>query len=386
MKRPSGNQEPSTPERDDFNRRMMTHAIKLARRAEGRVEPNPMVGCVIVKNGRIIGQGHHRRFGEDHAEAEALRSCTQNPKDATVYVTLEPCSHHGKTPPCTEALIEAKVGQVLFAIGDPNKAIIGGGKHLLRKAGIDAREGLCRSEAAELAAPFVTTVTKGRPYIIAKWAQSLDGKLTTRTGHSKWISCEASRRRVHLLRARVDAILVGSGTAYADDPLLTARDVTIKRTALRIVLDSGLRIKPESQLATTAWQVPTLVFTTAQRASSPKAGRLAERGVEIASCRRRGNLLSLSAILKELHKRGITNLMVEGGPATLSSFLQGNLVDEALVFVSPKFIGGAKAPGPLDGIGAGAATVDKAITPLTISTRRSGIDTLYHMRFTDPLG
>ncbi|GAF88580.1 unnamed protein product, partial [marine sediment metagenome] len=210
---------------DPLDHRMMARAIALARRGEGHVEPNPMVGCVIVRNRRSIGEGYHRRFGGPHAEIEALLACTRDPQGATVYVSLEPCCHHGKTPPCTDALIAARVARVVVAARDPNPVVRGRGIRRLRTAGIDVETGVLEGEAAEVLAPYATRVRLYRPFVIAKWAQSLDGKLATRTGHSQWISCEASRRRVHRLRARVDAILVGCGTVLADDPLLTARGV-----------------------------------------------------------------------------------------------------------------------------------------------------------------
>lgn len=185
---------------DDFDRRMMARAVALARRGEGRVEPNPMVGCVVVRNRRVIGEGYHRRFGGPHAEIEALRFCTANPRGATLYVSLEPCCHHGQTPPCSDALIDARVVRVVVAVGDPNPVVQGRGIRRLRAAGIAVETGLLEREAAEVLAPYVTRMRLGRPYVIAKWAQSLDGKLATRTGDSRWISCEASRRSVHRLR------------------------------------------------------------------------------------------------------------------------------------------------------------------------------------------
>jgi len=367
---------------DPLDHRMMARAIALARRGEGRVEPNPMVGCVIVRAGRVIGEGYHRRFGGPHAEIEALRACTRDPQGATVYVSLEPCCHHGKTPPCTDALIAARVARVVVAARDPNQVVRGRGIRRLRAAGIDVETGVLEGEAAEVLAPYATRVRLGRPFVIAKWAQSLDGKLATRTGHSQWISCETSRCRVHRLRARVDAILVGCGTVLADDPLLTARGVPIRRRALRVVLDGQLRIREKCQILDTCSDVSTLVMTTSGRVSTRKADRLRRSGVEVVACRSRGGRLQLDDCLRTLAAREVTNLLVEGGPTVLTSLLEAGLVDEAFVFVSPMLVGGRTAPGALGG--AGAAKIAAAMSPRSVRTQRSGTDVLYRMRFTKP--
>jgi diaminohydroxyphosphoribosylaminopyrimidine deaminase/5-amino-6-(5-phosphoribosylamino)uracil reductase len=360
---------------------MMSRAVSLASKGEGRVEPNPMVGCVIAREDRVIGEGYHRRFGGPHAEVEALRACTENPRGATVYVSLEPCCHHGKTPPCSDALIEAGVVRVVIAVKDPSPHTDRGGVSRLRRAGIKVDIGVCAREAGELLTPFLTRVRLNRPYTIAKWAQSLDGKLATRSGDSKWISCEASRKRVHRLRGRVDAILVGSGTVLADDPMLTARNVSIRRRALRVVLDGRLRISEKCQLAVTASTVPTLALTSATRARSRRAQRLSRLGMEVLACHTRRGRLVLADCLRKLAERDVTNLLVEGGPTVLTAFLEAGLVDEAWVFVAPKLIGGERAPVVL--AGRGAARMDAAITPKTVTTHRSGTDILYRMRLTD---
>ena len=361
---------------------MMQRAFALARRGQGRVEPNPMVGCVLVRQGRVVGEGYHRRFGGLHAEVEALQACATSPRGATVYVSLEPCCHHGKTPPCTDALINAGVARVVVGLRDPSPLVRGRGIRQLRAAGITVETGVLVDEAAELLAPFLTRVCRGRPYVIAKWAQSLDGKLATRTGHSQWISGEASRRRVHRLRARVDAILVGSGTVKADDPRLTAREVSIRRRAMRVVLDGRLRIPPKCQLVDSAREIPTLVITSPGGAKTPKARRLVTKGVEVIAGRLRRGRLALDACLKALAKRDATNLLLEGGPTILTAFFEAGLVDEALVFTSPTLIGGSGAPSVLGG--RGAPRVDAAVQPRSVETRRSGTDILHRLRFTDP--
>lgn len=361
---------------------MMKRALALAGRGQGWVEPNPMVGCVIVQDGRVVGEGYHRRFGGWHAEIEALRACSVSPRGATVYVSLEPCCHAGKTPPCTAALIEAEVARVVIAQRDPNPTVDGRGIRQLQAAGIAVDVGLLGNEAAELLAPYMTRILLGRPYVIAKWAQTLDGKLATRTGDSKWISGEVSRRRVHLLRARVDAILVGAGTVAMDDPLLTARDVPLRRQALRVVLDGLLRIPGKRQLLNTAQEVPTIVMTTPRPAQTAKAKRMIEKGVEVIAWQAYRDRLTLRSCLAELHDREVTNLLIEGGPTIFSTFFAARLIDEAFVFTAPKMIGDNRAPGVLRG--QGVARIAAALTPLSVETQRFGADILHHLRFTEP--
>lgn len=361
---------------------MMLRAVQLARRGEGFVEPNPMVGCVLTREGRIIGEGFHHRFGGPHAEVNALRACKANPRGATCYVTLEPCDHFGKTPPCTDALIAAGIARVVVALRDPNPLVHGRGIQRLRRAGIVVETGVCASEATRLIAPFATRVALGRPYVIAKWAQSLDGRLATRTRDSRWISGEVSRRHVHRLRARADAILVGSGTVLADDPLLTARGVRLRRTALRVVLDARLRTPESCQLLATIGTVPVLIFTSATGAHGPKARRLRARGVDVEVVPRAHGSLSLHGVLQRLARRGVTNLMVEGGPTVLSSFFDLNLVDEAHIFVAPMLIGGAAAPSVWTG--RGVAQIRKIRKPAWARVQRCGEDVHYTLRWCDP--
>lgn len=360
----------------------MRRALLLARRGEGRVEPNPMVGCVICRDGRIIGEGFHRRFGGPHAEVDALRRCSKSPRHATLYVTLEPCCHVGKTPPCTSALVEAGIARVVVACRDPNPLVDGKGIAALRRAGIDVSVGVTQDDAAELLAPFATVQRLQRPYVIVKWAQSLDGKLATRTGESRWISGEAARRRVHRLRSRMDAILVGAGTVCADDPLLTARGVPLRRRALRVVCDGQLNLPIKCQLVVTARQVPTLVFTAMDNIESAKAQRLRASGVEVVGLRAAGTSRFLAGALRDLARRGVTNLLVEGGAQVLAGFLDARLVDEALVFVAPLLIGGTKAPSPWNGLG--VAELADARLPRLVSVTRLGHDHLFRLRLTPP--
>lgn len=378
-----------------LDEQMMARAIALGRRGEGRVEPNPMVGCVIVQRQRIIGSGYHRRFGGSHAEVEALGSCLSSPRGATVYVSLEPCSHQGKTPPCTAALIEAGVGRVVFAVRDPSEHAGGRATRLLRQAGIEVMSGVMELDAVRLLAPFLISTRLPRPYVIAKWAQSLDGRMATTTGQSKWITSQQSRLLAHRIRARVDAVMVGAGTALVDDPFLTARGVPIRRRAIRVVLDSRLRIAEACHLTECAEMEPgdmgpdemktggsprTVVFTSTAKARSPKAKRLVSKGVSVIPCSRRGAHLSLRACLRKLQQLGVTNVLVEGGPRLLTSLLRDQLVDEAQVFVSPRLMGGEGSSGML-GRFVGSEVVD-ALSPRSVHTRRIGPDLLYRLALT----
>ncbi len=339
-----------------------------------------MVGCVVVRRGRIIAAGYHRRFGGPHAEIEALRACGENPRGATVYVSLEPCCHYGKTPPCTQALIEAGVAKVVVAVGDPSPEVNGQGIRRLRLAGITVQTGVLANEVREVLAPFLTRVRLGRPYVIAKWAQSLDGRLATVAGDSRWISCEASRRRVHRLRGRMDAVLVGSQTVLIDDPLLTAREVPVRRRATRVVLDSRLRLPNTCRLVATSKDIPTLIVTTTAKAATRRAESLRRDGVEIVSCRSKNGRIVLADALRVLAKRDMTNVLVEGGPTLLGSFFQHGLVDEAFVFTAPILLRGSDARTML--AGRGARRMVDALRPRTVATHRSGDDTLCHLRFT----
>lgn len=377
-----------------FDARMMRRALRLARRGQGRVEPNPMVGCILVRDGRIIAEGWHRRFGGPHAEAAALNAAGEGgAAGATAYVTLEPCCHFGKTPPCADALIRAGVRRVVAGTEDPNPLVVGGGFHRLREAGIEVVAGVEGAAAKELIAPFTTRIRRGRPYVIAKWAQSLDGKLAAASGDSKWISCEASRRRVHRLRARVDAIIVGVGTVLADDPLLTARDVPVRRVAARVVLDARLRTVLSSALVRSAGAAPLIIMTSAAAAARPAAHKLAWHGVRVVSCRSRRGLIDPADVLARLAEDGATNVLVEGGAAVLTSFLSAGLVDEAHVYVAPLLIpdsrgaviGSARfrsrAAFPARGQRSGFMTIAQALRPDSIRWRRIGTDVCAQLRF-----
>jgi len=332
----------------------MRRALELALRGQGRVEPNPLVGCVIVSGepdaSNLLGEGWHQKFGEAHAERQALADATRQGhadklRGATAYVTLEPCCHHGKTPPCTTALIEAGIGHVVAAQLDPYPQVSGRGVDVLRSAGIAVT-------AHRVNAPYLKRLHRQRPWVIAKWAMSLDGKIATSSGDSQWISSPASRAQVQHLRSRVDAILVGSRTALTDNPLLTARtDTPPLRTALRVVVDSQLRLPLDSRLVATASHTPLLI------ACGPHAPQH-----KIEQCRQLGCLVTvftdadrqqrLDKLLESLAcEHSVTNLLVEGGGELLGSLFDGQHLDQCEVYIAPKLIGGQAAPGPLGGLG-----------------------------------
>ncbi|MFP3936937.1 MAG: bifunctional diaminohydroxyphosphoribosylaminopyrimidine deaminase/5-amino-6-(5-phosphoribosylamino)uracil reductase RibD [Phycisphaerae bacterium] len=328
--------------------RHMLRALELARQGLGAVEPNPPVGAVLVAGGEVIGSGRHRRFGGPHAEVEALRSAEQagkNPRGATMYVTLEPCSHHGKTPPCTEAIISAGIARVVIAMEDPDANVSGRGIETLQSAGVDVTAGVCAEEARELLAAYIKTRTAGRPWVICKWAQTADGYLAVPDG--RWVSGPASRAEVHRLRGICDGVLVGLGTVRADDALLTNRSGRGRKPA-RVVLDGDLEIPPSCQLVRTVGEAPVIVVTCTQAADRQreKVRSLTDAGVEVLPLPEeshreptRESRVDLELLLDELGRRRWTRLLVEGGADVLESFISGGLSDELVVFVSPRRLG-----------------------------------------------
>jgi diaminohydroxyphosphoribosylaminopyrimidine deaminase / 5-amino-6-(5-phosphoribosylamino)uracil reductase len=334
---------------------VMRRAIELARRGEGRVEPNPMVGAVIVDESlNLLGEGWHERFGAAHAEVNALSSAGERARGATMYVTLEPCCHVGKTPPCVDALLAAGISRVVIGMQDPFPRVAGGGIARLCANGVGVEVGLLAREIQGLNAPFRKLVATGRPWVHVKWAMTLDGKIASRAGHSRWISNEASRRVVHELRGRMDAIVIGSGTALADDPLLTPRPPG-PRLPARVVIDRRARLPLDSQLVRTAREAPVIVFTD-PRASSRSIDALRAAGVEVLSSVsservENGQGSGLARVLAELGRRDMTNILVEGGPTLAGALFDEHLIDEIHVFIAPKLVGGKEARSPLDGVG-----------------------------------
>jgi diaminohydroxyphosphoribosylaminopyrimidine deaminase/5-amino-6-(5-phosphoribosylamino)uracil reductase len=356
-----------------FDVAAMQRAIELARRGEGHVEPNPMVGAVVAAAGRIIGEGFHARFGGPHAEVEALLAAGAAARRATLYVTLEPCCHHGKTPPCTEAVVAAGIARVVIAARDPFPAVNGGGIAALRAAGIAVEAGLCERESLRLTAPFRKLVEAKKPWVIAKWAMSLDGRMATASGESRWISSAESREIVHGLRGRVDAIVVGIGTALADDPQLTARpgDGSIPpRQPVRIVLDSTARLPLDSRLVQTARE-QSLLVAVGPDAPADRREALAAAGCEVWNGRERDPGERLTSLCVELGRRRFTNVLIEGGADVLGSLFDRGEADEAWAFIAPKIIGGQAAPAPIGGRGI-AGMADAAGIKIEEITRPGG--------------
>jgi len=313
------------------NKHYIQLALKIAQKGIGNVEPNPAVGCVIVKNNKIIGKGYHKKFGAPHAEINALKSCKKSPAGATMYITLEPCCHFGKTPPCTDAIIKAGIKKVVAAGKDPTKKVAGKGFKILKKAGIEIETGICKGEAEKLNAPFFKFAKTKKPWVIIKWAQSRDGFLA-RTDKKRWITNAKSRKDVHNLRKRVQAILVGINTVLKDDPMLTAKP-NIGKQPLRVVLDSRLKIPTDCNLLKTAKKTPVCIFTTIGKA------KLRQKGIQIVKVGKYKGGINLKAVLAELGKRNIQQLLVEGGERVITSFLKQKLVDEIIVYTSNEKLG-----------------------------------------------
>jgi diaminohydroxyphosphoribosylaminopyrimidine deaminase / 5-amino-6-(5-phosphoribosylamino)uracil reductase len=330
---------------------VMARALELAARGLGSVEPNPPVGAVLVDDElNLIAEGWHQRFGGPHAEIEALTQAGDRSRGATLFVTLEPCCHQGKTGPCTEAIARAGVRKVVVAARDPFPKVDGKGIERLRSLGIETEIGLLEQPAACLIAPFRKLVTTGRPWVHAKWAMTLDGKIATQSGDSRWISNEASRAVVHQLRGGMDAIIVGAGTARQDDPLLTARPPG-PRTATRIVVDSQARLSLTSQLVRTVSEAPLLVATLID-APAENVRQLQEHGAHVLQLpASKAGDVDLDRLLAELGRRQFTNVLFEGGSRVFGSLFDGGDVDEVHVFIAPKIAGGAGAPAPVAGKG-----------------------------------
>jgi diaminohydroxyphosphoribosylaminopyrimidine deaminase/5-amino-6-(5-phosphoribosylamino)uracil reductase len=329
--------------------KFMRSALKLAEKGVGSVEPNPAVGCVIVKSGQVIGKGYHRRFGGPHAEINAIEDCQTlgvKPEGGTMYVTLEPCCHEGKTGPCTRAIIEAGLARVVAATGDPSVHAGGQGLAQLQQAGIDVEVGLCEQEAKQLNAPFFKYVTTGRCWVVLKWAQSIDGKLAyaSPSPEKRWMTNEMSRSDAHRLRRRVGAIVVGINTVLADDPLLTPRPSKGKKP-LRVVLDDALKIPLGCRLLRTLKTSPVLVYTrqAAVDAGAKQVERIRKKGADVVVYDEPPESSGLRMLLDGLSNRGVQQVLVEGGPQVLTSFLREGLADEICVYIAPRLLGAGGA-------------------------------------------
>lgn len=336
---------------DAVAEQLMRRALELAKQGLGFVEPNPAVGAIVVDDsGAILGEGWHQKYGGPHAEVHALAAAGEAARGATLFVTLEPCCHYGKTPPCSKAVIAAGIRRVYVATQDPAPHVDGGGIDELRQSGIEVEVGLLGDEARLLIAPFVQLVTKHRPWFHGKWAMTLDGKIASRTGHSQWISNSQSRAIVHQLRGRMDGVLVGIGTVLADDPMLTARPAG-PRNATRIILDSLARLPLDSQLVRTAAQIPVIDVVTSNTPED-RIKALREAGVEVLVVSRvMDDKLSLTQLADELGRRRMTNILVEGGQEILGGFFDAKLIDEVHAFIAPKLVGGTTAKSPIGGFG-----------------------------------
>ena len=328
----------------------MLQAIQLAKQGEGWINPNPMVGAVIVKNGRIIGKGYHKKCGELHAERNAIASLTESAEGATIYVTLEPCCHYGKTPPCTEAIIEQKIKRVVIGSRDPNPKVSGKGIKMLQEAGIEVIEDFMREECDRLNPVFFHYITTKTPYVVMKYAMTLDGKIATKTGASKWITGEAARAEVQHMRHRYMGIMAGIGTVLADDPMLNVR-VEGWKSPIRILCDSGLRIPLDGQIVKSAGKYRTIVAYADSENTEAKRKRLHEMGVETICCPDENNQVDLKKLMKYLGEEGIDSILLEGGGTLNDSALRAGIVQEVQAFIAPKLFGGMNSKTPVEGIG-----------------------------------
>lgn len=352
----------------------MLRALQLAEMGLGRTRPNPAVGAVIVKDGIIVGEGYHRQAGTPHAEIHALNQAGELARGADIYVTLEPCSHYGKTPPCANALIEAGIKRVVAAVLDPNPLVAGRGIKLLQEAGIETQVGVLEQPARRLNEAFFKYISTKRPWVALKTAMTLDGKIATRQGHSRWITSAEARKFVHQLRDRYDAIMVGIGTVLADDPLLNTRlEDPGARDPIRIVIDGQLQLPLDSHIVKTSDQQPTLVYTT-HMADSQREAALANRGLEIIRIDGTQDNLDLGQVMDDLGRRGLLSVLVEGGSGLNASLLEHKLVDKLYWFIAPKIVGGIHAPGPV--AGEGAATMNEAMQLHDMEMRQIGDDVL----------
>jgi diaminohydroxyphosphoribosylaminopyrimidine deaminase/5-amino-6-(5-phosphoribosylamino)uracil reductase len=334
----------------------MRMALKLALKAEGKTSPNPLVGAVLVKDGKTVGRGYHKRCGLPHAEVNAIRDAGGKAKGATLYVTLEPCDHFGRTPPCTDAIIKGGIRRVVIAMKDPNPINNGRGIRALKRSGIKVSVGILKDEAAEINRPYIKFITRNMPYVTIKAAESLDGKIASRTGDSKWISAADSRRYVKKLRGKVDAVMIGSNTALKDDPLLLSKVPGSKEPA-RIIVDDALKTPLDSRVIRSRDASPVIIATVKNttRKSLYKA-----RGVEVLMTRSKKGMVDLNELLRTLAIRGMSHILVEGGGELIASFMEEGLADRLLFFVAPKIIGGRSAVSPVEG--AGIARIKDAIS------------------------
>lgn len=349
----------------------MQRAVKLARGALGATSPNPAVGAVLVRDGQVVGEGCTRPPGGLHAEAVALAQAREHARGATLYVTLEPCTHHGRTPPCTDAIVRAGVVEVRAALRDPNPAVSGGGLEALEAAGVRVAVGEGAEDARSVLEGYLHWVVTGLPLVVAKFAMSLDGKIATAAGESQWITGEAARGRAHELRAASDAVMVGAGTALQDDPRLTVRDPSgepADRQPLRVVVDSQGRTQPSARV----FAAPGGVLIAVAGAAPARERALRQAGADVLRFPSEDGRVDVRALLGALGERGVTSLLVEGGGGLLASLFEGRMVDRVEAFVAPMIIGGRDAPTPVEGVG--AARLADALRLGGVTVERLGED------------
>lgn len=332
----------------------MKRAIELAKQGAGWTAPNPLVGAVVVKNGRVIGEGYHRKYGELHAERNALAACSEDPAGATLYVTLEPCCHYGKTPPCTEIIIEKKIAKVVIGSRDPNPKVAGKGARILREHGIEVVEDYMREACDALNPVFFHYITTKTPYVVLKFAMTLDGKIATRTGASKWITGEAARNHVHQLRGRYAGILAGIGTVLADDPMLNCR-IDGAHQPLRIILDSHLRIPMGSRLVRSAKEYPLLIVcnesTRDREEGASRIQKLEEAGAKVWTLPEKNGHPDLNVLMQRLGEEKIDSVLIEGGGTVNEAALKAHIVHHVYAYIAPKIFGGEDAKTPVEGSG-----------------------------------
>ena len=325
----------------------MRQALTLAQRGAGHVNPNPMVGCVIVKDGKIIGEGWHEHIGGLHAERNAFAHCTEDCTGADLYVTLEPCCHWGRTPPCTDAVIEHKIGRVFVGCLDPNPLVAGKGAQILRDAGIEVETGVCEDECRRVNEVFFHYITHKTPFVTLKYAMTLDGKIAAHTGDSRWVTGETARRHVHETRNRLPATMVGIGTVLEDDPLLTCR-IDGGRDPIRVICDSRARTPIDSKIVQTANKIPTYIAVVGR---NERTAELERHGVHILECKTKNDRVDLADLMQQLGALGIDGVLLEGGSALAFSALQAGVVHRVQAYIAPKIIGGAGAKSPVGGLG-----------------------------------
>lgn len=331
------------------NERFMRRALELAKKGEGWVSPNPMVGAVIVKDGQIIGEGWHERYGEFHAERNALAHCCQSPQGAVMYVTLEPCCHYGKQPPCTEAILEAGIRKVVVGAGDPNPLVSGKGLEILRRHGVEVQEHVLEKECREMNQVFFHYIRTGKPYVVMKYAMTMDGKIAAFTGASKWITGEQARAHVQSLRHKYRGIMVGVGTVLADDPLLTCH-MEGGRNPVRIICDTHLSTPLDSRILDTAKEADT-ILAVGENVEKERQIPYEEKGCTLLKIPEKEGEIDLSLLMKELGNRKIDSLLLEGGGQLNWSALQSGIVEKVMTYIAPKLLGGREAKSPVGGQG-----------------------------------